>query len=214
MTAIRRVSLVDQIYQRLRSEIIFLKRPLGSKLNMDELCSSYGISSTPIREAMNRLQQERLIVYRNNVGASVLSLTGHDITEIQQVARVLHFEAIRLAMLTGDRKKIVEQLKVCLDNYCSAQTVVDEVMAVCAFYGVFYHHCGNARLDDSMLAIQGQQLLLRNLYFSQFAQRGHDFRCYERVLHLVEENRTDDIFAALQENIDYMTETLVGAVPN
>ena len=65
-----------------------------------------------------------------------------------------------------------------------------------------------------MLAIQGQQLLLRNLYFSQFAQRGHDFRCYERVLHLVEENRTDDIFAALQENIDYMTETLVRAVLN
>ena len=54
----------------LRGDIITLRRPLGSKLNVNELQDELGVSCTPIREAVNRLQQEGLVVYENNVGAT------------------------------------------------------------------------------------------------------------------------------------------------
>ena len=72
MAAIKKQSLVDQIYQRLRENIITMQLPLGSHLNVNELQSQMGVSCTPIREAINRLQQEGLVVYENNVGARVL----------------------------------------------------------------------------------------------------------------------------------------------
>ena len=61
MAILRKQSLVDQIYDQIRSEIINLQVPLGSRLNVSELQERYGGSSTPIREAINRLQKEGLV---------------------------------------------------------------------------------------------------------------------------------------------------------
>ena len=75
MAAIKKRSLVDQVYERLRADIVSLRLPLGSKVNVNELQDILGVSCTPIREAINRLQQEGLVTYENNVGARVLTLT-------------------------------------------------------------------------------------------------------------------------------------------
>ena len=157
MAAIKKRSLVDQVYEMLRGDIITLRRPLGSNELQDEL----GVSCTPIREAVNRLQQEGLVVYENNVGAHILDLDQHDITEIEQLAMTLHCAAIRLAMAHGDRAAIVTGLEKYLEEYRRARNVQSEVMAVNRFVGTFYAHCGNRRLDANMISIQGQQLLLR-----------------------------------------------------
>ena len=123
MAAIKKRSLVDQVYEMLRGDIITLRRPLGSKLNVNELQDELGVSCTPIREAVNRLQQEGLVVYENNVGAHILDLDQHDITEIEQLAMTLHCAAIRLAMAHGDRAAIVTGLEKYLEEYRRARNV-------------------------------------------------------------------------------------------
>ena len=60
MLSIKKQSLVDMVYEKLREAIIQLQIPLGSKLNVNELQSKMGVSCTPLREAINRLQQEGL----------------------------------------------------------------------------------------------------------------------------------------------------------
>ena len=152
MAAIKKRSLVDQVYEMLRGDIITLRRPLGSKLNVNELQDELGVSCTPIREAVNRLQQEGLVVYENNVGAHILDLDQHDITEIEQLAMTLHCAAIRLAMAHGDRAAIVTGLEKYLEEYRRARNVQSEVMAVNRFVGTFYAHCGNRRLDANMMS--------------------------------------------------------------
>ena len=149
MAAIKKRSLVDQVYEMLRGDIITLRRPLGSKLNVNELQDELGVSCTPIREAVNRLQQEGLVVYENNVGAHILDLDQHDITEIEQLAMTLHCAAIRLAMAHGDRAAIVTGLEKYLEEYRRARNVQSEVMAVNRFVGTFYAHCGNSGLPTA-----------------------------------------------------------------
>ena len=58
MAVIKRVSLVDKVYEKLRERIVQLKIPFGSKLNVSKLQEEYGVSSTPVREALNRLLNE------------------------------------------------------------------------------------------------------------------------------------------------------------
>ena len=111
MLSIKKQSLVDLVYEKLREAIIQLQIPLGSKLNVNELQSKMGVSCTPLREAINRLQQEGLVVYETNVGAHVISLEPHDVLEIQQLAMTLHCAAIRLAMVNGSRGVIVSELR-------------------------------------------------------------------------------------------------------
>ena len=79
MAVIKRVSLVDQVYEKLRERIVQLKIPFGSKLNVSKLQEEYGVSSTPVREALNRLLNEGLIEFENNVGARVIDITEEGI---------------------------------------------------------------------------------------------------------------------------------------
>lgn len=184
MPEIKKKSLVDQIYEQLRKEIIYMRRPLGSKLSVAELQAELGVSCTPIREAINRLQQEGLVLYKNNTGASILTLTAHDAVEIQQVALALHCEAIRLAMEHTEHDYLASELDKRLNDYMNAESPKDDVTAVNKFLAVFYHNCGNSRLDKSMLAIQGQQLLLRNIYASGI-ERGRDAEYFRGIVDSV-----------------------------
>ena len=146
MAAIKKRSLVDQVYERLRSDIITLRLPLGSKVNVNELQDTLGVSCTPIREAVNRLQQEGLVTYENNVGAKVLTLAPRDVEEIQQLATTLHCAAAKLSMERGDRKVMTEQLRRRLGEFRSAETPAALTSAVHHFVEVFYVHCGNRRI--------------------------------------------------------------------
>ena len=212
MLSIKKQSLVDMVYEKLREAIIQLKLPLGSKLNVNELQNQIGVSCTPIREAINRLQQEGLVVYENNVGAHIISLEPHDVLEIQQLAMTLHCAAIRLAMVNGDREVIVSELKERLEEYVHAKDPHDEVMAVKEFLGTYYHNCGNRRLDRHMLAIQGQQTLLRYIYATNVKERGAEAETFRRMLDSTIAGDADAVCQILQAYTDHMTQIVEGAV--
>ncbi len=199
MATIKKQSLVDQVYRRLREDIITLRLPLGSHMNVNELQNQMGVSCTPIREAINRLQQEGLVVYENNVGARVLTLDEHDVREIQELASTLQGAAVRLALEHGDRAVMARELREQIQRYEAASTQAEEVRAVHNLVGVFYHHCGNKRLDNSMIAIQGQQLLLRYI-FAQCEGHGQNAADFTRMCQGVEDNDPEAIIRALQEN--------------
>ena len=173
MARIKKASLVDQIYSRLREDIITLKIPMGTRLNVNELQSELGVSCTPIREAVNRLQQEELVIYENNVGARVLTLDEHDVREIHELALTLQQAAVQLSMKNGNLDEMLDAVEEQLDRYKSARSPWEGVKAVHNLIGVFYHHCGNRRLDRSMVAIQGQMLLLRHIYAECPGWSGH-----------------------------------------
>lgn len=208
MESLKKVSLVDMAYERLREGIIHLEFPLGGKVNVNELQSRLGISCTPIREAVNRLQQEGLVVYENNVGAHVLTLTPHDVVEIQQLAMALHRSAVCLAMENGDRSALLQGLEVSLRACRAAASPEEAAAAIGELIGVYYHCCGNRRLDSSMLSLQGQQRLLRYLYALWNGTGSQDL---EMLSEMVEKTRLGDAEAvcrALQRYTDHMTAAL------
>ena len=201
MPRIKKASLVDQIYTKLREDIITLKIPLGTRLNVNELQADLGVSCTPIREAVNRLQQEELVRYENNVGARVLTLAEHDVREINELALTLQQAAVRLAMENGDRAEMAREVDEQLQRYQAARSPRESVKAVHNLIGVFYHHCGNQRLDRSMIAIQGQVLLLRNIY-AECPGYGTHTEELTRIRDGVANGSVDDICAALREYND------------
>ena len=198
MAAIQKRSLVDQVYERLRSDIVTLKLPLGSRINVNELQDTLGVSCTPIREAINRLQQEGLITYENNVGARVLTLEATDVDEIQQLATTLHCAAAKLAMERGDHTAMAQQLRQRLAEFKSSGSPAEQVTAVYHLFEVFYKNCGNRRLDRSMLSIQGQQLILRNLYAQSGADMEQDAADFERICRGVESGDANEVYLAIR----------------
>lgn len=216
MAVLKKASLVDQIYAELRSKIIDLTYPLGSKLNVNELQNVFEVSTTPIREAMNRLQAEGLVVYESNIGIHVVNFTPQDIYEIQDLAPALHATAIRFAMERGDRLKMAEEITRYVKGYETAKTVEGRVKNIFYIINTFYRHCGNKRLNANMGFIQGQQLMLRHLFFRYYGLDGVEgsaIKCpFQDFPEYIQQGETEKVIEVMSANYSHATPLLLNAL--
>ncbi len=73
-----RLSLGDEVYELLLSQLISLKISPGSRIAVDALVRELGVSQTPIRAALIRLENEGLVVKTHNVGYSAAPMPSRD----------------------------------------------------------------------------------------------------------------------------------------
>ena len=84
MREYKSTSLADQIFERLENDIIMGTIPRGEVLTELKLVELLGVSRTPIREALRRLEQERLI-RDTGKGSLVLGITEDDLLDIMNI---------------------------------------------------------------------------------------------------------------------------------
>ncbi len=77
-------SLADQVFERLENDIIQGVYPKGEILTELKLAEALGVSRTPIRDALRRLEQERLIEDTGK-GSKVLGITESDLMDIMTI---------------------------------------------------------------------------------------------------------------------------------
>ena len=91
------LSLGNQAYQELKRIILEGQVAPGEKLNEGELAKALGISRTPIREAINRLEKEGLVEIFPQRGAFVIQFTERDVYELFLIRENLEGLAASLA---------------------------------------------------------------------------------------------------------------------
>ena len=84
MAALKSISLADQVFEKLESDIISGVYPRGEVLTELKLVEQLNVSRTPIREALRRLEQERLI-RDSGKGSVVLGITLEDLEDIMDI---------------------------------------------------------------------------------------------------------------------------------
>lgn len=77
-------SLADQVFDKLETDIILGVYPKGELLTEMKLVEQLGVSRTPIREALRRLEQEHLIA-ESGKGSVVLGITEEDLMDIMDI---------------------------------------------------------------------------------------------------------------------------------
>jgi DNA-binding GntR family transcriptional regulator len=86
---ITRASLHAEVVSRLREMIVEGEIAPGARVNEREFCERFGISRTPLREALKVMATEGLVVLLPNRGARVTQLTRRDIEDMFQVMGAL-----------------------------------------------------------------------------------------------------------------------------
>jgi DNA-binding GntR family transcriptional regulator len=84
MREFKTTSLADQVFEKLENDIIQGVYPKGEILTELKLVEQLGVSRTPIREALRRLEQERLIADAGK-GSVVLGITEDDLLDIMNI---------------------------------------------------------------------------------------------------------------------------------
>jgi DNA-binding GntR family transcriptional regulator len=90
-------NLYERVYIYLWDKIVLNQLPPGSRINYEELIEELGVSKTPLRDAINRLQQEGLIEVKPRSGTFVSIPKVKDIIEIYDVRKALESQAVQLA---------------------------------------------------------------------------------------------------------------------
>ena len=89
-------------FRRIRDDIIAGSLRPGMKLKLDALRSQYGASVSTLREILNRLASEQLVVAEGQRGFEVAPATAENLLEVADLRLLLESHAIRLSLQTGD----------------------------------------------------------------------------------------------------------------
>lgn len=92
----------EKAYRRIRNDIIFGRLLPGQKLKLDGMKERYGTSVSTLRELLNRLTSEGLIVAEGLRGFEVPPVSGPDLRDIASLRLLLECHALQESFAAGD----------------------------------------------------------------------------------------------------------------
>lgn len=95
-------TLSEQAFQVLRGDVLSGRHAPESKLKVDTLQQMYGFSSSPLREALNRLVQEGLVRADERRGFRVTPISPSDLADITKMRLMLDIPALMESIHAGD----------------------------------------------------------------------------------------------------------------
>ncbi len=113
------ITLHEKIFQAIRDRIIYLEYPPGKLLVEKDLCAEFKVSRTPLREALQKLKEMKLITVLPRYGTYVSSV---DINEIRSAFEV----KIRLEGLAGE----VAARRITADRLSDMKALIEKADAV------------------------------------------------------------------------------------
>ena len=173
--------LRDVVFNTLRKAILTGELKPGERLMEIHLANRLGVSRTPIREAIRKLELEGLVIMIPRRGAEVAQITEKSLKDVLEVRRALDALCVELAC-----ERITEEGKVKLREACSEfekATKTGEVTAIAkadvALHDIIVEATGNARLIQ----------LINNLSEQMYRYRFEYIKDESRHEKLVEEHR-------------------------
>lgn len=95
-------TLAGEVFARLRADIVSARLPPGAKLRLEDLRQTYGVGFSPLREALSRLAENRLVVSIGQRGFRVPEVSAKEIMDVSMVRKEVEGFALRLAIRYGD----------------------------------------------------------------------------------------------------------------
>ena len=145
------VSLADQIFMEIENNILTGVYAIGESFTEMNLSEKLGVSRTPIREAIRRLEQERLVDVTTK-GVVIRGISAKDISDMYEI----RFRTEGLAScwaantISEDGKKELREI-VELQEFYTAKKDVDNIKNMDSkFHEVVYKNCGSLVLADML----------------------------------------------------------------
>lgn len=164
MADFKTVSLSDQVFDRLENDIITGVYPRGEILTELKLVEQLGVSRTPIREALRRLEQERLIK-ESGKGSVVLGITVEDLVDIMHIRERIEGLAAYYATvnLTPEGLEKLKQISELQDFYYTRKDIERLRQMDDEFHDTIYELSQRTIIRDTLLPLHRKTMRYRKL---------------------------------------------------
>jgi DNA-binding GntR family transcriptional regulator len=148
------MSLAERAYRDIRDRLVMLDIRPGEPINDDHLAEALGVGRTPVREALKRLEYERLVVAFPRRGTFATEVNITDLAHISEVRQQLEPSAAASAArraTTADRGRLGDLLAE-LEQVTSADQAADTLMRVdMRVHRSIYATTHNPYLEDTLV---------------------------------------------------------------
>lgn len=176
--------LRDVVFKTLREAILKGNLAPGERLMEIQLANQLGVSRTPIREAIRKLELEGLVIMIPRRGAEVARITEKDLKDVLEVRTSLEELAISLACERISDAS-VEALKEALKNFKAAINGGDVTKIAesdVAFHDIIFAATDNARLIQIVNNLREQMYRYRLEYLKDYTTHDRLYKEHEEIV--------------------------------
>lgn len=192
--------LRDVVFNTLREAIIKGDLKPGERLMENQLAETLGVSRTPIREAIRKLELEKFVIMIPRKGAEVASYTKKDITDVLEVRAALEALAVTIAcekMQGQDMKKLVE-LKEEFAKAAKNKNIEEIISKDVEFHDIILKSTNNEKLIQILNNLSEQIYRFRVRYINKMMDYSSLVKEHDEIVESVLKR---DVIAA--EKITY-----------
>lgn len=193
----KKLGAQEQIVQMLRTRIAEGDLLPGAFLSEGQLADEFGVSRTPVREALKRLQAEGIVKIRPRVGSFVTAPSRKEILELFKVKEILEGAAAGMFAARGDAMELEalrenihrSEAAISDDDIAQYETLVHE------FHDIIIRGAGNEKLYEHYRTLMNQLRYGRfvDLSLNRTGRAGESEHEHEQVFRAI--NDRDELTA-------------------
>lgn len=181
-------------YETLKDKIMSGELLIGDRLTIRDVSKDLGISDTPVREALSRLESEGYIKIIPHVGATVCGVNLQEFEEIIVLRSYLEHFAIclvtpkNLAPVIDELGNILEKMRIeyLQQNHQKYYNLVKK------FSFVLFSCCKNKVLYNLLYTFWSKTEIMRSIYHNVPESNNTSFEAYNTVYNLLKENKIEE----------------------
>ncbi len=155
-TEVSNAPMSMSLLAKLQRDILTGKYRPGQKLTEQNLCKEYGVSRTPIREALRQLETDGLVENILNRGSFVIGLSRQDFEDMFELRKAYEIQAVRWAIerITEEEMDRLEETFEFMEFY-TMRGDLDKMLVINAgFHQVIYEASHNRMLQKTLTQYQ------------------------------------------------------------
>jgi DNA-binding GntR family transcriptional regulator len=200
-------SLTEQAYRSIKQSVLTGSFGDLARLTEEALSLQLGISKSPVREALNRLETEGLISIEPRKGAYVRQFSPKEVADLYDLRGLLEEHAVDLAVITpkllAELKTSVSQTKLFLKDGDRLSHIEEDLR----FHGAIMSATGNGELCRVLTLLQQKSLLCRTKSFDLSASMTPV--AHTRIYQALRDGNKREARTAMREHIGFVRERLL-----
>ncbi|HIX67367.1 MAG TPA: GntR family transcriptional regulator [Candidatus Anaerostipes excrementavium] len=203
--------LRDVVFNTLRQAIITGEFAPGERLMEIALANRLGVSRTPVREAIRKLELEGLVVMIPRKGAEVAKITEKDLRDVLEVRSSLEELAAELATermndeIKAKLEKALQNFKEAIESENNAAIADRDV----EFHDVIFEATGNARLIQIISNLREQIYRYRLEYVKDTEYHVTLLKEHQELVKAMSEGKKEEARKIMKKHIDNQEMTVI-----
>lgn len=196
--------LRDVVFNTLRQAILRGELKPGERLMEIQLANKLGVSRTPIREAIRKLELEGLVLMIPRKGAEVADITEKSLRDVLEVRKALEELAVQLTCdkITKEQIRELEQAAEQFKKTLKSNDITEIAEADVRFHDIIYLATDNQKLILLLNNLREQMYRYRIEYLKRADKYSQLLAEHEEIIHRIEKKQKKEAAEIVCKHID------------